>query len=848
MKSFFSRNNLVFWIFILIPVLLVFKNIFLGDLSTWGDAPFFYSEGLKELFSEPLTWVTRNTSLGGVNSILWISPIMFLMGALNKFLLLGSDSVIRILFYFPSILLSGVGTYLLARYLKLSRSVLFFAPLFYILNSYFILLVDGGQVGVVLAYSIFPLVILFGKKMLDRVSVLSFFLFLLSSFVLTVADPRILLVAYLTLFVWQVFENWKKITFLFLSVMLLTPLNFYWIFPVFKIKTEALGLGVSSLQLSSLLNSLLLYAPHWPDNVFGKVVQPPFYFVFVPLLIFGGLIFVPRSGIRLRLTFLFLVFSFLAKGTTYPFGGIYSFLINLPFGFAFRDSSKFFIPLILFGGILIGETVDTFRMKVKIFPVLIYIYLLFLISPAFLGKLNFILGRRNTDSSFGIIYKNLNSDGGNFKTLWFPEKHPLTFEISEKSAVSARDLVLLTPIGVMNASNDVFNFLNSPKYVDWLKILGVKYLFLPGDVRNIYPTKEEIKDWKTILTLVEKTPGIKKLDWGLSFPAYEIGGIYPEVYTVKDLVGVVGPALSANTYPLIPTLYFEDGKLNPSSLNGKSNDSLKLYFNGKSSDDLTMSFLQKYFVSPSDSISSQWAVYNQSQYLNAKYELLIRGYEYKDFDYGKGISFSTNRGETIKFKFKVPENGKYMLAARLGTFDKQNFHWILEEKTLTKGFFEYAYGNKSGFEVLNVVSLIPVKDFEAAQKQAGVFVKHFGVVTKKDIVSQSWKEVNLSPEGAMKYKLENNQEGYWIIFSQNYNSLWNFKKGIEYFESIPVYSMVNGFYVEPDWGDLHIEFRGQEFFRWGLWVTVITVLGLSIIFLVLVKKGNERKNRGDIKN
>ena len=91
MKSFFSRNNLVFWIFILIPVLLVFKNIFLGDLSTWGDAPFFYSEGLKELFSEPLTWVTRNTSLGGVNSILWISPIMFLMGALNKFLLLGSD-------------------------------------------------------------------------------------------------------------------------------------------------------------------------------------------------------------------------------------------------------------------------------------------------------------------------------------------------------------------------------------------------------------------------------------------------------------------------------------------------------------------------------------------------------------------------------------------------------------------------------------------------------------------------------------------------------------------------------------------------------------------------------------
>jgi len=484
-------KKLLSWLLILLPVLWVFRQIFFGNLPTWGDAPFFYPEGLKELFNEPLTWTARNISFGGVNSMLWISPIMFLMGVLNKVLILGSDATVKILFYFPSIIFCIVGPYFLCRYLKVSKTVSFFSTLTYPLSTYYLLLVDGGQIGVVLAYGLFPLIILFGKRMFDKTTVLTFFLFLLSSFILTVADPRIVFIAYLTLFIWQLFEDWKKLLFLIISGILLI---------------------------------------------------------------------------------------------------------------------------------------------------------------------------------------------------------------------------------------------------------------------------------------------------------------------------------------------------------------------GKDNNDLTMSFLQKYFVSSSENISSQWAVYGKDQYLNAKYELLIRDYSYDDLDYGRGIAFSTKNGEVIKFKFKVPENGKYMLATRLGTFDKQNFSWELEEKVLTKGSFEYVYENKSGFEVLNAVALIPIKDFETAQRQADIFVKHFGVISKKDIINQVWKEVNLNTEGTLKYKLQEKQEGYWIILSQNFNSLWNFKKGIEYFKSVPVYSMVNGFYVEPDWGDLHIEFRGQEYFRWGLWVSAISILGLSIIFLFFIERNNERKNIENNKN
>lgn len=835
MKSFFLKNNLIFWFLILLPVLFVFRNIFFGDLPTWGDAPFFYPEGLKELFSEPLTWTVRTVSFGGINTVLWIYPIMFLMGALDKFIFMGSDFIIRVVFYSPSFIFSFVGVYFLTKYLNLSKIAQFFVVLFYLLNTYFILLVDGGQIGVSLAYGFFPLIIFFGKKMMDKTTIFSFSLFLILSFVLTIIDPRVAIVAYLMLFLWQLFENWKKVYYLVFSGIFLIPLNFYWIFPLIRIKTGILSLEVSNLQLSSLLNSLLLYAPHWPNNVFGKVIQPPFYFVLIPILIFGSIFFKKEKRI-LFFTLLFLVFAFFAKGTTGPFGSFYYFMINLPFGFAFRDSSKFFIPIILLGGILIGETVNVLRQKVKIFPILVYIYLLFLIHPVFLGNLNFILGKRKTDNSFINIYQNLNSDFGYFKTLWFPEKHPLTFEVTKKSAIAARDLVLLQPLAFMNKSNDIFNYLNNSKYVEWLKVLGIKYIFLPGDARNIYPTKEETKDWQNILSLIDKSQGLKKLDWGLSFPAYEIDNVYPESYLVEKLIGVVGPMLDDT----IPAIYFEDGKFDPDLFDGKNSDSLKIYFNGKNNDDLTMSLLQNYFISSLDNVYSQWASYKKDQYLDAKYELLIRSYDYKDFDYGKGISFSTNKGEKVSFKFKVPEDGKYLLGIRLGTIEEQNLHWLLEDRDLSKGLFEYIYENKSGFELLNVIALIPINEFEAAKRQSDIFIKNYGLITEKELTFQDWEEMVLSFERALKYKLEHINKGYWFVYSQNYHPLWNLNKGKEYFKPVPVYSMVNGFYIDPKWEeDLYIEFRGQEYFRLGMYVTIISIFLLIVIFIVFQ---HERKN------
>src|SRR5258708_19491119 len=105
---------------ILVAVLLVFKKFFLPGPLVFGDAPYFYNQGLKELVSLPVAWLSRGNSLGGPNLFLWIYPLMLVYGFFGTFLLLVIDLILRILFYFPSLLFCFTAFYFLSKYFKLS--------------------------------------------------------------------------------------------------------------------------------------------------------------------------------------------------------------------------------------------------------------------------------------------------------------------------------------------------------------------------------------------------------------------------------------------------------------------------------------------------------------------------------------------------------------------------------------------------------------------------------------------------------------------------------------------------------------------------------------------------------
>lgn len=834
----------IFYILLLIPAVIVFRNFFLSGPLAWGDAPHYYPEEASELFSVPLAWTNRGEVFGEPNLFLWLWPLMTLYGALSKLAGLGNDLIIRILFFFPSVILSFIGPALLTRYLKLPKVVSFFASLIYTFNTYFLLLIDGGQVGVALSYGLFPFALLFLKKLIDKADIKNFFLALIVVLLGSIADPRVMLISFLTLIIWTLVEAASQKKFAYLkNLIYLAPLgiawlgaNSFWIYPLLKNSIEAQSLGVTELRLVSLINPLFLFSPHWPTNVFGKIFPPQFYFIVIPLLIFSGLFKKSRQG--LIFAFVFLAFSFLAKGSTPPLGSVYDWLIRLPFGSAFRDSSKFFVPVVLFGGILIGQSLSFIKNRWGL--ILAYLFLLFLVHPAFSGQLNFVLSNRTHSRDMQIIYENLRNEAGQdfFRTAWFPEREPMVFETEESPAGDAKELANFRPFAGINAGEDVFNFLNNEDFVQWFRVLGIKYLILSDDPRRPEKTAKEKEGWEEIVSLIENNKNLQRVNWGTQIPIYKVSDTYPRFFATKRLIAIVGPQIPLKNSPPPPAVYFEDGRLIPKELEAVDADSLMVVFNQKDKVDLMMSFLQGRFVSPYESSKSQWAIYYSEELLKYKYELLIRGVDFSDFDYGRGIAFSTNKEEELEFNFEVPQEGEYLFAARVMDPKEQiTLKWeISQPMSLSKGNHKRIVKNTKGFEILNVVALIPKKEWNEAQELTENFLNRFSTLDSKNLdklVEEDFQQVSSGKIGSSKYKFSI-PEGYnWLIFTDSYHRLWKAEIDSQNFDSYPVYSMVNGFYTHGG-KDIEIEFKGQENLKKGIAVSAFSILGITLGFLFFI--------------
>ena len=850
---------------VLVPVALAFGSFFRSGPLAWGDAPHFYPEGLTELFNEPSAWTARGITLGGINHLLWISPLMLLMGTLHKVFGLGNDVLVRLLFYFPSLILSFAGPVMLARELKFSKVTQFFAGLFYVFNTYYLLLVDGGVVGVALAYGVFPFTLLFFNRLFNNPSYNNFWLAFVAGILLASTDPRIFLICALCFLVFVVSRSAVTREFLkllglkyFILIGIFTAaVSAYWIVPLVALGGINLSLDVSGLNLFSLLNSLLLYQPHWPANIFGEVAYPAFYFTGVPILLFGSLAFGDRKKI-LPLLITFLVFAFLAKGATPPFGVLYETLITkIPFGTAFRDSSKFFIPMTLLAGIMIGETAGRISQKLKseLPLILIYGYLLFLVFPALIGKMNFVLSGRNAASDFGKVYENLKNAGSSFRTAWLPEKHPLAFETSDKPALDAKDLAGLRPLARLTAGTfDRFNYMHDKDFLSWYKLLGIKYLILSGDPRKVTLTEEETANWQDLRDRTATVSGIVKEDWGVPFDVYRNDDVLPRIFAVKKIAAIVGPEVSDEP---VPAVYFEDGKLDSEILGGIASESAVVVFNGKEKLDLQASFLQKYFNNVFGSRIAEWAKFSGDDYLLYKFQLLIRDFKFNDFDYGRGIAFSTEAGEKIAFEFDVPKDGTYFVAVRVSAGagsdglsikvngksedfipKTENFGWYTRRLQAKPGKLEVEILNKGGLSVFNVAALIDEKAWQEAERKADIFVRHFGVA---EVDSQSLpsmadiKPVDTVYAGTNRIGLKKLTYPYWIVMTDNFNPLWKLQRDMLVFKSVPIFSMSNAFYKKPDLPDAQLVFGGQEQVRFGIYWTALSALALIIGYLYFKK-------------
>lgn len=837
-----------------IAALIIFRNFFTPGPLAAGDAPFFVQSALHELITEPLGWTYRGINFGGVNQFLWISPLMVLYGLFGT--IFGNDVAIRLLFYFPSLACAGIGIFLLTKYFKLNLIAKVFALALYILNTYYILLVDGGQVGIALAYGVFPLTIYVSLNFLEKRTFQNFIIALLTSGLLMLVEPRVFIIQILFVALLSVFEKkWLQLRYLLLIAVPIVLINTYWLLPLFVNGTQSLSTEVSELQLTSILNGLLLYQPHWYENIFGKITYPAFYFVLFPIIFLWGVL-KNKNKSYYALFFLFLVFAFLLKGQAAPAGFIYSKILDLPLGFAFRDSSKFFIPLLLSASLMLGFVAH--KLKSNLTTIVISLLILIGVMPAIRGNLQFVLGNQNT---FANVNEHLQNKIQSGRVAWFPFKPATGIETNKVHSIDARELTDFHIFANNNAGSfDHFNYMRNMNYQDWFKLLGINSLVLAGDTRNINLSVEEQKSWSEFKDYINSSEGITK-EAVRDVSIYTLENAQPRLLGTQQLVAVIGPDTIAS--PNILSAYMEDGVFESHVLDKASADSIVLYFNNRKEQDLQMSLLQSHYKSTQEARNSQWSQWSSNQYLQWKYELLVREMDIKELDYRKGIAFSTQSNEAVSWDFEKLKSEEYILAIRtLGNNDSQlsaqineksytinpdnTFGWFVQDMGNISGDHKLSLINQSGISVVNVIALIPKKDFDIATNKAKDYINKFKRLTDREYQAlaarNNWIPFEFNETSQYEFSTVVPQNVKWIFMSDRYSPLWQVRIGGEYYPSTAMYSYFNGFNVPTGATKADIVFSGQKTVRWGLYLSGISAAALVAVLLYYLSKHESQNN------
>lgn len=879
----------------LIPYLLIYRAFFISGSLSFSDAPFFAPENLMELFNYPFTWNFRNDNFGSPQfNILWIYLPTYLYGLLNHYLDLGNDILIRLIFYFPATILAIIGSWKFIGKFNQNIYGKFLGSFLYGFNTYFLMLVDGGQVGISLAYGLFPFTVLYTLNYLQEINIKKYCYALLTLFVLFNTDIRIGLIAVLLslLILMIVVKNidWLKLLKnLFLLGLSILGLCSFWVYPtLLNFYSSTFGEIGTNNNFISLLNSFFIFQPHFPLNQFGKLFPTPFYFCLLLILIFGNLFFLSKfkkaeKKLVLNFSLLFLLFVFIAKGNQDPLGGIFTWIINhIPAGVAFRDASKFYIPLILIGGLLLSfttrglEKIIKKKLMWKIFALGIYGYLLILIYPALSGNLSGVLGQPNKykENDYQQISNKLSLDQGFFRSLYIEEKPAKFYGTFEKPAISANSLYKERPFSSMIVGKyDLYNFLHDQQFKQWFNLLGIKYIFIPENERKKILSVQESQERNEFLNFVNETLPFKKLDWKLSFPGYINNEIMPHIFAQKKAFFIIGGEDIYKTLSNVKNfnlanqgfVFLEDGKTNPDNLKLIDPNDILLLFNNKSNDDLIMSFFQTEMISTDNAIENQWKFRNSSEYLTWKYDLLLNGIESNEFDYGKGISFSTITNEKIKFNVNIPKNDNYYLTIRytnatssagikVSTLNKNYdlindkpsiFKWnIIGPINLKQGDLPLEIINKGGFVMVNTLGIISEKDYKDKKQTVNNLVNKVKTIylEKNNDISEiipylqdNYLPVNFKQLNPTKYSIINlPKNAKWLVFSDHYNQGWTIENEL----NLPFYSMINGFYIKNFSTNLTLNFLPQKSVKTGIILSSVT--GIVILgFILYIKKKNK---------
>ncbi len=530
----------VFYIITLLgTIVIIFRNWFLAPEIIGGDWQYLFNEMLKEFSFFPLSWDPANgNGLGGISPLYPLSIYNNFTIFIAGYLHIPWVVVYKIFWFGLFIALSILSSIAL---LKITLSnvkywQLFIGVVIFTLNTYILMIVGGGQMGIALAYSIAPLVLARFIILVQssKFKVQSSFIAGLVLALQVMFDSRI---AYITLLAVGVYYTVAKknirMNTVAIPIGIAVLLHASWILPMFLFRQNPLvdagqaftNVGmVQFLSFAHFSDAFAFLHPNWPENLFGKVYFMRPEFLFLPIMAYSSLLFIKKTNrIIIFFVLLGLLGSFLAKGTNEPFGEIYIWLFEHVPGFIlFRDPTKFYLLVSLSYSVLIPFSLYSIagwiqskikdqKLKIQAEYILLLfaiLYLLFLVRPAVLGQLGGTLQRNEIPKEYIVLKDFLHHQPEFFRMLWIPSGIRFNY-FSNNHLIIASELLF----GTKDVTT-VSKKLQSTETKIYLQALGIKYIIVPYDPLGEIFVKDRAYDndeYEKTIHMLETIPWIKKV-------------------------------------------------------------------------------------------------------------------------------------------------------------------------------------------------------------------------------------------------------------------------------------------------------------------------------------------------
>lgn len=523
------RKNAVIYISLLFFI-IVFIYLSWFDLTktlSSGDWPYLFLQNIQE-FKVP-------TEL----PFLWLEPYYQITAKLGVQILgLSWEMTEKIFWFFPFLAISLASSYFLLKYLSKKfkmdgeESGIFISLgcLIFTTNTYILMLVGGGQMGVAMAYSLIPLILRTAFKIYEgKISFKKIVLYSLTFGIQMMFDPRLFLLSIFVAFLYFLFSyrniSLKVLKRTILILVLATAVNLFWILPnlnFFSMEYAAAinALTASYLSFAAFSNSITLFHPNWPENIFGKIGFMKPEFIVVAVIAFVSLFFANKNKSILFFAGLGIFGAFFAKGTNPPFGELYTWLSSIPGFMIFRDPTKFYVLMVVSYMVMLPFSVLSIvswvnsklktknaKLQFKIKNLLLFLFIgywLFLIRPAILGDLSGTFKPRVVPEEYVNLKNFMNAKPEFTKTLWVPVIGRFGFGSESKPAISAMEL-----FGVSSVSGTL-DKLDDPGVKKQLMDEEIKYIIIPDDyLKEIFLTDREY-DEKLYKVTVDK---LKNVTW-----------------------------------------------------------------------------------------------------------------------------------------------------------------------------------------------------------------------------------------------------------------------------------------------------------------------------------------------